>query len=107
MILADIDLTPWSAGATIAASVMVILTGVGAGLVWLGRVINARIQEQALRSDKRFDKQDDESATFRTEIQAVVDELRATDRNHDTRITRVETRLDEHDKAHARLRSDA
>lgn len=111
--VADVDLSPWASGATIAAAVVSIITAIAIGLVWLGRQITAKIEASAKETkDKfeshaatvkdRFDSQDDEQATFRDEILEVVAELRATDKDHDRRITRVETRMDEHDKIHSR-----
>ena len=102
MTLADVDLTPWASGATIAGVVFSILAGVTVGLWALNGALGRRFDKHSAAVTERFDHQDDETATFRSSIQTIVDELRATDRDHDTRITRVETRLDEHDKIHSR-----
>lgn len=103
----DVDLTPWAAGAGIGASVVVILSGVAALILWLGRQIRSKIDASAQATaekfdahaqavKERFDSQDDESARFRSEMLDAVERLETNDRDLDRRVTRVETRQEEH-----------
>lgn len=104
--VADVDLTPWAAGATIAAAVCTILTAIAIGLTWLARSIARKIESSATATKQkfdehakavkdRFDSQDSESARFREEMLDAVERLETNDRDLDRRVTRVEARQDE------------
>ena len=100
--MVDVYLSPWASGATIAAAVFSILVGITVGLWALNKALSARFDKNAKDVSERFDKQDDEQERFRAEVHEIVESLQATDRDHDRRLTRVETRMDEHDKIHSR-----
>lgn len=81
-LISDIDPTPVAAWVVILGGVVAIIATMLGGLWKLKTAL-----------DERFDKQDEESASFRDQILATVS-------GHSDRIVRLETRADMHDRAH-------